>query len=100
MGLDLRARQHLARAGRWRSVSQRADADLLRFTTKARRARRSRGTDGCSISSCSSCLRGELHVRDDVLAELAALDLRRAFHQPREVISHPLARDRAVETLD
>src|SRR4029453_14469315 len=40
------------------------------------------------------------HVCDDVIAELAALDLRGAFHQAREIVGHPLAADRAIQTLD
>jgi hypothetical protein len=39
-------------------------------------------------------------VRDDVVAELAALDLRRAFHQSREVVGDALAADGAVEAFE
>src|SRR5262249_30179001 len=39
------------------------------------------------------------HVRDDVVAESAALDLAGAFHEPREVVRHTLARDGAIHAL-
>src|ERR1051325_5310383 len=42
----------------------------------------------------------QLHVGNDVIAELRALDLRRAFHQTREVVGHALGRDRAVEAFE
>ena len=38
----------------------------------------------------------DLHVRDDVIAELRALDLGRAFHLAREIVGHAFAGDRAV----
>jgi hypothetical protein len=37
-----------------------------------------------------------LHVLDNVIAELRALDLRRAFHQAGEIVSHPFAGDGTV----
>src|SRR5262245_4166868 len=40
------------------------------------------------------------HVRDDLVAELAALDLARALHQAGEVVGDVLARDGPVHALD
>src|SRR6188472_1701297 len=40
------------------------------------------------------------HVLDDVRPELGALDLRRAFHETREVVGDLLRGDRAVHALD
>jgi len=41
-----------------------------------------------------------LHVRDDVVAELGALDFRRAFHLARKVEGDALAADRAVQSFE
>jgi hypothetical protein len=35
-------------------------------------------------------------VRDDVIAEFAALDLGRAFHLAREIVGDAFARDRPI----
>src|SRR6202162_3233726 len=40
------------------------------------------------------------HVGNNVAAKLATLDLGRAFHQAREIVSDALARDRAFPTLE
>lgn len=41
-----------------------------------------------------------LHVRDNVIAKFGALDFRRAFHLAREIVSDPLAGDRAVQSFE
>src|SRR5580704_15401562 len=41
-----------------------------------------------------------VHVLDDRVTELSGADLRGALHQPREVVGHPPAADRAVYPLD
>ena len=38
-------------------------------------------------------------MRNDIVAKLRAFDFRAAFHQPREIISHALAADRAVQAF-
>ena len=38
----------------------------------------------------------DLHVRDDVVAELRTFDFRRAFHLAGEVVSHALAANGTV----
>ncbi|MEY2576430.1 MAG: hypothetical protein QOF80_1917 [Verrucomicrobiota bacterium] len=47
-------------------------------------------------SGIGTSQRFALHVRDDVIAKFAALDLRRAFHLAREIVGHAFAGDRAV----
>ena len=37
------------------------------------------------------------HVRDDVVAELRALDLRRAVHEPCEIVGDAFAADEVIE---
>ena len=39
------------------------------------------------------------HVLDDVIAELRAFDLGRAFHQAREIVGDALAGDSAVQSF-
>ncbi len=41
-----------------------------------------------------------LHVVDNVLTELGALDLRRVVHQAREIVGDAFARDRAIQAFD
>ena len=44
--------------------------------------------------------RNQLHIRDNVIAELRAFDFRGAFHLAGKVVGDAFAGDRAVETFD
>ena len=53
-----------------------------------------------NVSNFATCDSSSPHVLDDIVAEFRTFDFGGPFHQPGEIVGHPLGGDGTVESFD